>query len=90
MFNFFKKKTETVKIPDALDNNKNLETWVVRWNRRYGNFSSDYEEVARFFMCKEEAVAFKEDLEKAINLLGHTSHHLTKVTCNKVDNNKMQ
>lgn len=63
-----------------------IETWVVRWNQRYGSFSSDYKEVAQFFSNKEEAKAFADSLKRAIKLLGHTSPHLTTIKCERVVN----
>lgn len=64
-----------------------IETWVVRWNQRYGEYSGDYKEVAQFFQNKEEAKDFAESLQRANKLLGHSSYHLTWVKCEKVVNN---
>lgn len=64
-----------------------METWVVRWNKKYGEFSGDYREVAQFFASKDEAEAFADSLRRAIKLLGHTCSTLTWVKCEKVVNN---
>lgn len=64
-----------------------VETWVVRWNRRHGEYSSDYKEVAQFFTDKAEAKAFEDSLRKATKILGHTASHLTWVSCKKVERN---
>lgn len=61
-----------------------IETWVVRWNQKYGQFSSDLKEVAQFFTNKEEAEAFADSLKRANKLLGHTCSYLTWVKCEKV------
>lgn len=79
MLNIFKKGTRTLTT--------DIETWVVKWNKRYGQFSSEYEETAQFFTDKEEAEAFADSLRRAIKLLGHTSSHLKWVECKKVKNN---
>lgn len=64
-----------------------IETWVVRWNRRYGEYRTDYKEVAQFFSSKAEAEAFVDSLKRATKLLGHTSSTLTWFKCEKVSNN---
>ncbi|MCM3109916.1 hypothetical protein [Lederbergia lenta] len=64
-----------------------LETWVVRWNKRHGNYSNDYKETAQFFTSKEEAKAFADSLKRANKLLGHTSYHLTWVEYERVVGN---
>ncbi|QOV08342.1 hypothetical protein Kirov_143 [Bacillus phage Kirov] len=74
--NIFKKGHKTLET--------GLETWVVRWNVRHGEFSSDYKETAQFFADKEEAKEFEDSLKRATKLLGHTSHHLTWTVCEKV------
>ena len=63
-----------------------IETWVVRWNKRHGEYSTDYKEVAQFFANKNEAKDFEESLNRANKLLGHTSSHLTWTKCEKVEN----
>ena len=79
MINIFKKGHETLT--------SDIETWSVRWNKRYGDFSGEYKEVAQFFTNKDEAKEFAESLKRANKLLGHTSGHLTTVICEKVKNN---
>lgn len=78
MLNIFKKGHRTLTT--------DVETWVVRWNKRYGQYHSDYKEFAQFFSDKEEAKAFADSLQRATKLLGHTSDHLTWVKCEKVIN----
>ncbi|WP_405101600.1 hypothetical protein [Oceanobacillus sp. FSL H7-0719] len=76
MLNIFKKGHRTL-TSDA-------ETWVVRWNRRFGEYSGDYKEHAQIFTNKEEAEEFADSLRRAIKLLGHTSYHLTWVKCERL------
>lgn len=78
MLNIFKKGHRTLTT--------DIETWVVRWNKRHGDFSGEYKEVAQFFTDKEEAKAFADSLQRATKLLGHTAYHLTWVECKKVEN----
>jgi hypothetical protein len=78
MLKIFKKGHETLTT--------DIETWVVRWNKRHGEYSADYKEVAQFFSNKEEAEAFADSLRRAIKLLGHSCYTLTWVKCEKVVN----
>lgn len=78
MLNIFKKGHKTLT--------SDVETWVVRWNKRHGSYSNDYKEVAQFFANKEEAKEFADSLYRATKLLGHTASHLTWVKCEKVNN----
>lgn len=64
-----------------------VETWVVRWNKKHGEFSNEHKEVAQFFTNKEEAKDFADSLRRANQLLGHTCYILTWVKCEKVTNN---
>lgn len=78
MINIFKKGHKTLTT--------DIETWVVRWNKRTGDYSCDYKEVAQFFSNKEEAQEFADSLRRATKLLGHTAYSLTWVQCEKVVN----
>lgn len=78
MINIFKKGHKTLT--------SDIETWVVRWNKRYGDFSGEYEKSAQFFTDESEAKEFADSLKRANRLLGHTARHLTKVVCKKVVN----
>jgi phage regulator Rha-like protein len=82
MLNIFKKGHETLT--------SDIDTWVVRWNRRYGDFSGSYEKTAQFFTDKSEALRFQEELKRAIKLLGHTACHLTDVRCERVKKNSCE
>lgn len=78
MLNIFKKGHEVLT--------SDIETWVVRWNKRTGVFYTDYEKAAQFFTNKDEAMRFKNELDRANKLLGHTDYKLTSVECEKVIN----
>lgn len=78
MLKIFKKGTTTLT--------SDIETWVVRWNRRHGEFLGEHKEVAQFFTDKDEAEDFADSLRRANKLLGHTCHKLTWVKCERVQN----
>lgn len=78
MINIFKKGSRTLT--------SDIDTWVVRWNKKYGEYSGDIKEVAQFFTSMEEANDFKDSLDRAIKLLGHTSYDLTWTSLEKVKN----
>lgn len=78
MLNIFKKGHTTLT--------SDMETWVVRWNQQYSDWSHGYKEVAQFFSDKNEARDFADSLKRAIKLLGHTESKLTWVVCEKVEN----
>lgn len=58
LFNKNKKKRKVVLVDG------NVETWVVRWNVRYGKYSDNYKEVSKFFLSKQEA---KEIYQKRLD-----------------------
>lgn len=49
------------------------KSWVVRWQSRKGEYSSDTRPEAEVFPIYEDAVAFKQALENAFKLIRHTS-----------------
>jgi hypothetical protein len=63
-----------------------IETWVVRWNKRYSEYSGGYKEVAQFFTSEKEARDFKDSLDRAIKLLGHTAWDITWTKIEKINN----
>lgn len=66
--------------------NSDVETWVVRWNSRYGSFSGDNKEQVQVFTDFEEAKAFKAELERANKLLKHTASDITNFKIEKMSN----
>ncbi len=57
------------------------ERWSVKWQGRYGEYSSDTQNEMEFFTTKEDAERFATELREAFKLLKHTSN--TKVVVNK-------
>jgi len=74
--NIFKKGHKTLET--------GMDTWVVRWYKRYGEFSNQIKETAQFFGSKEDAKEFEKSLQRANKLLGHTCHQMTWTSCEKV------
>lgn len=79
MLNIFKKGHKTLT--------SDVETWAVRWNKRYGEFSAQIKETAQFFTDKDEAKEFADSLKRANKLLGHTCRQMTWVKVEKIDGN---
>lgn len=59
--------------------NSGVDTWVVEWTRRYGNFSGDTEQCYQAFIDKEEAEEFADSIRRAHKLIGNTSGTLVYV-----------
>tara|TARA_R110000796_G_scaffold126204_3_gene240904 strand:- start:1946 stop:2203 length:258 start_codon:yes stop_codon:yes gene_type:complete len=51
----------------------NVHTWIVEWNSRYGQFSTDTRTEVEAFTSENEAKFFKKSLEDAFKLIKHTS-----------------
>ena len=73
IINIFKKGTRKL--------NSGIDTWVVEWTRRYGEFHGDTEQCYQAFTDKQEAEDFAESIRRANKLIGNTSQ--TKVTITK-------
>ena len=56
------------------------ESWVVRWESRYGEYSSSTQKEAEVFTNEEEAKAFAKQLTEAFKLIKHTSGNYVKIT----------
>ena len=78
MINIFKKGHKTLT--------SDIEVWAVRWYKIYGEFYDDVKEVAQFFTNKDEAKEFKNSLERANRLLGHTNRKMNTFVLEKVEN----
>ena len=63
LFSITKNETEEIE---------GLVTWVVSWERRYGNYSHDVEKCYQAFTDREVALQFKQSLENAFKLIGTT------------------
>ena len=53
--------------------NSGIDTWIVEWTRRYGQFSGDTEQCYKAFLSKEEADEFADSIRRAHKLIGNTS-----------------
>lgn len=49
-----------------------LETWLVRWDSRYGSFHAHLTPEVQAFLSEEDAKHFAEQLRSAFKLLKHT------------------
>lgn len=65
IINIFKKGTREL--------NSGVDTWVVEWTRRYGQFSGDTEQCFQGFTNEEEAKDFAYSIKRANKLIGNTS-----------------
>lgn len=80
MFNF-KKLTSIFSREDSelgtgindLPSVEAVDTWIVRWTSRFGEYASDTRPEVEVFVNKHDAEAFKKSLEAAFELLRHTS-----------------
>lgn len=61
----FKKGTETLS--------SGVETWIVEWTKRIGQYSSDTRQCFRAFTDKNEADEFADSIRRAHQLIGNTS-----------------
>ena len=57
-----------------------VDTWVVEWTRRYGQYSSDTEQCYQAFTNKDEAEEFADSIRRAHKLIGNTSGTSVYVT----------
>lgn len=73
---FFKK---TIRVPETNDTKvvESVQLWEVRWNSRYGEFSSNIQPEIEVFTSEEKAKEFQKSLLNAFKLIRYTS-------CNKV------
>lgn len=50
-----------------------IETWVVKWQSRYGNYSGNVKSEFESFTRKEDAELFAKALKEAYEFIKHTS-----------------
>ena len=53
--------------------NNGVDTWVVEWTRRYGQFSGETKQCFQAFTNEEEAEEFADSIRRAHKLIGNTS-----------------
>lgn len=63
--NIFKKGTEQLT--------SGVETWIVEWTKRVGQYSSDTRQCYQAFTNKQEANDFADSIRRAHALIGNTS-----------------
>ena len=74
----FKEKLNSIFGFKAIKEAEGAEVYIVSWNARYGNYSTDTRRVAKAFLLEEDAEAFAQSLYNAQALLQNTdSIHIT-------------
>lgn len=75
IINIFKKGTQQL--------NSGIDTWVVEWTRRYGQYHTDTEQCYQAFTDEDEAEDFADSIRRAHKLIGNTCWSETSVTVKK-------
>lgn len=63
-----------------------VDTWIVEWTSRHGEYSCDTKKRFQAFTDKKEAEAFAEDIRRAHKLIGNTCYKETHVSVCKLTN----
>ena len=69
--NIFKKGHDTLT--------SGVETWIVQWTKRIGEYSGCTEKCFRGFTNKDEAYRFADSLRRAHALIGNTCNNEVRV-----------
>lgn len=69
--NIFKKGTKTLY--------SGVETWIVEWTKRVGQYSTDTRRCYQAFTNKHEAEDFANSIRRAHALIGNTSGNYVQV-----------
>lgn len=69
---FFTKKKENIITDVNTQEVEGAEVWVVTWQRRWGDFSTHVEMVAKAFLREQDAKTFADSLREAKKLLQDT------------------
>jgi hypothetical protein len=75
IINIFKKGTRELT--------SGVDTWIVEWTRRYGEYSHQTEQCYQAFTNKDEAEDFADSIRRAHRLIGNTSGTYVSVTKQK-------
>lgn len=59
--------------------NSGVDTWVVEWTKRYGQYHGDIEKCYQAFTDKDEAEEFAKDIKRAHKLIGNSCWSETQV-----------
>ncbi len=71
IINIFKKGTRQL--------NSGIDTWVVEWTKRYGEYSGNTKKCFQAFTDKNEALAFADSIRRAHKLIGNSCWSETQV-----------
>ena len=67
------------KVKEIIEEVDGAHVWVVSWNARWGDYSTDVKRVAKAFLNEDDANQFAESLEIAQELLQNTNKLHIKV-----------
>lgn len=67
------------KLKEIVEEVDGAHVWVVSWNRRFGDFSSDISRAAKAFLNEEDANQFAKSLQMAQDLLQNTNKLCIKI-----------
>lgn len=67
------------KVKEIVEQVPGAHVWVVSWEARWGDFSSDKKRVAKAFLNEDDANQFAESLEMAQELLQNTNSLRIKI-----------
>ena len=76
--NFISKLNALFKV-EKVKEVEGAHVWVVSWDSRTGDYSSDIKRVAKAFLLEEDANQFAKSLEQAQNLLQNTNRLRIKI-----------
>lgn len=65
LINIFKRGTQELT--------SGVDTWVVEWTARYGEYSHQTRQCYQAFTNRDEAEAFADSIRRAHRLIGNTS-----------------
>ena len=67
------------KVKEIIEEVDGAHVWMVSWNARWGDYSTDVKRVAKAFLNEDDANQFAESLEMAQELLQNTNNLRIKV-----------
>lgn len=73
---FIKKLNSLIRphrVKEIVEEVDGAHVWVVSWDARWGDYSSDTNRVAKAFLNEDDANQFAESLEMAQELLQNTN-----------------
>ena len=67
------------RVKEIVEQVSGAHVWVVSWEARYGDYSSDTKRVAKAFLDEDDANQFSESLEMSHKLLQNTNSLRIKI-----------